>query len=47
MKEEDIPLRKIQGINTEIITLIRKSENELKEIMAYRIEDKVDDKVRK
>ena len=47
MTESEIPTRKIEQINTEIITLIKQSENELKDIMASQMANQVDDKIRK
>ena len=47
MKNENIPIDTIERINSDIVDLIRKSESELKDIMSFKIEADVDDKIRK
>ena len=46
MKEDQIPIHKIEKLNTQIITLIRQSEIELKDIKSHKMETGVDNKVR-
>lgn len=47
MTHEHIPIETIERTNTEIVSLIRKSETELKEIMSFKIDNEVDNNVRK
>jgi hypothetical protein len=45
--QNNLSHHKIEKINTEIITLVRQSEQELKEIMSFKIDNNIDDKIRK
>lgn len=45
--KDEIPFEKIEKANHEIIQLIRKSEGDLRDIMSFRINNEVDDKIRK
>lgn len=47
MTNEHIPIETIESTNHEIVDLIRKSELELKEIMSFKIDNEVDNNVRK
>lgn len=45
--KDDLPFDKIEQANQEIIKLIRTSEVALRDIMSFKIDNDVDDKIRK
>lgn len=45
--QNNLSQHKIEKINTEIINLVRQSEQELKDIMSFKIDNNIDDKIRK
>lgn len=47
MNNENIPVETIERTNAEIVDLIRRSEVELKEIMSFKLDNDVDNEIRK